>query len=147
MSNWQFDTNEVLVDDDGGWWHVLHRWQCVDCADRRYELADATHTAYEEFHADDVEGWDGYEGLYTSAGWETSHKPASINGFRVNGVLCGPIHVDHYRGTECKHDRECPNCGADGYGEIDIIVDYEAAEVACVHLSCLECGHDWEADE
>jgi len=143
MTNWKFGKNEVLVRDNE-WWHVRHRRQCVDCEDREYVLADATHTDYKTLHADDVEGWDGYEGLFESDGWETTHKPASVNGYRVNGVLCGPEGLNHRQGQECVHERECPNCGADGMGEIDIIHAIEDKEVVDTQCECRECETVWE---
>jgi len=145
--SWKFGNNEVLRNQDNEWWHVIHRRQCVDCDDREYVLADATHTDYKTLHADDVEGWDSYDGLFESDGWETTFKPASVNGYRVNGVLCGPKHIAHYRGNECHHDRKCPECGADGMGEIDVIVDYEDAEVLQVNLYCRLCDQQWSEDE
>jgi len=142
MSNWQFDTDEVLSDSDGRWWHVVHRWRCADCGDRRYELADATHSEYQELHADDVEGAV-TDALFESEGWETTTKPASVNGYRVNGVLCGPSQMENRRGLSCIHEYDCPDYGADGYCAIHVVRDYEDGTLRTTQLACRECGHEW----
>ena len=145
MSDWQFNNGEVLTDTDGHWWHVLHRRQCVDCEERRYELADATHTEYKELHADDVEGAIGVQ-LFESDGWTADMKPASVHGFRVNGTLCGPQETDRYKGKACLHDRECPECGCDGRDEIDVIHSIESKQVTVTTCECRVCKHSWTVD-
>jgi len=144
MTDWKFNHNEVLLDDEGHWWHVLDRFQSVDSDKRRYELADATHTEYKMFNAADVEGWDDHDGTFESAGWETNSKPAAINGFRVNGTLCGPQTIDYWRGHKCLHEYECPECGTMREGSIDIIHSFEDAELNKTMLECRECGFSWE---
>jgi hypothetical protein len=143
-SGWQFDAGEVLLAKDSGrWWHVSHRWQDVDNDQRQYELADATHTEYKILIADDVEGFGSIEGMFESAGWTTNTKPAAERGYRVNGVLCGPRKIQKWKGQECVHEYQCPTCGADGYGELDVIHDHAEDRVCC---ECRMCNEMWEVD-
>jgi hypothetical protein len=143
-TEWQFDDGEVLrAKDSGRWWHVIHRWQDIDSDHRQYELADATHTEYKTLLADDVEGIGLIEGLFESAGWGTNTKPAAERGYRVNGRLVGPKAIHRARGNACIHNQRCPNCGADGNAEIDVIVDHAEDRVYC---ECLRCNEMWEGD-
>lgn len=137
MTDWLFDVDAVITETDSErWWHVLNRFKDVDQGERYYRLADATHTEYKEkMYADRVES------EFESAGWKTSTKPAAERGFRVNGVLCGPSDVDHWKGNDCLHERSCPDCGADGMGEIDIIQDHAEERLYC---ECRECGEEWD---
>lgn len=144
MTNWKFDHNEVLLDDENRWWHVLERFESVDSDTRRYSLADATHTEYKILIADDVEGWEGYDGMFESAGWTTDTKPAAVNGFRVNGALCGPESIDFWKDNECVHDRICVHCGEESKRGIDIIHSFEDGELHNTMLECRSCGNCWE---
>jgi len=143
MTDWKFDYHEVLKDDDGYWWHVLNRLESVDTDTRQYELADGTHTEYKTLNADDVEGWQDHDGMFDSTGWSTDTKPAAENGFRVNGALCEPESIEFWRGNDCLHEVECPRCGADGNGQIDIIHDIENREVQSSHYICGACSEQW----
>lgn len=143
MTDWTFAVDEVLEDRDGKWWHVLTQWEEVNGDGRKYELADATHTEYKTLHAGDVEGLPSEEPLFTSAGWSSYTKPASVEGYRVNGVLCGPSNIDHWRSVECAHDYECPECGREGAAEIDIIHSHENGEVVETRCECRICNHTW----
>lgn len=121
MSDWQFEDGEVLADKDGIWWHVTERLVDVDSDkwNRYYTLQDATHTEIKRaFNAEDVED------LYERTSIVCSGKPAAKHGYTVNGVLCGPSEVDHYRGNKCLHDHECPDCDASAPWNIDVIVDH-----------------------
>lgn len=140
MSDWQFNKNEVLLNEDEDWWHVVDRLESVDGPSRYYVLEDATHTERQQLHKDDVEG---DLGMFESAGWDTNTKPASEHGFRVNGVLCGPSNVEFWKGNECVHEEECLSCGAAGYGEIDVIHDIENQEVVKTRYECRECDAEW----
>jgi len=142
LTEWQFSENEVLENEAGEWWHVIYRLESVDGPASFYVLEDATHTERKQLHREDVEG---ELGMFESCGWETNGKPASKHGFRVNGVLCGPSQVQHYKGTECLHEYECPSCGEDGKGEIDIIHDIEDREIAKTTLICEACNTHWRA--
>jgi len=138
MSDWFYNTGAVLIHPEtGAWWHVLNRHRDVDNNQRYYRLADATHTEYmDRVHADWVEEWD-------SAGWKTNTKPAAERGFRVNSVLCGPTQIDHWKGQDCLHEYQCPECESDGRGEIDIIHEQERNRVRC---ECRVCKHEWRVD-
>lgn len=146
MTNWKFDYNEVLLDDENRWWHVLERFESVDSDERRYRLADATHTEYKMLSADDVEGWEGYDGMFESAGWSTDTKPAAANGFRVNGTLCGPAEIQFWKDGRCIHEHTCPHCGEESKRGIDIIHSFEDCELNKTMLECRECGACWEED-
>jgi hypothetical protein len=143
MTEWKFDQHEVLEDNEGRWWHIVDRWVNVDGNKRKYELADATHTEYKTLHAGDVEGFPSEAPMFDTTGWETTTKPAAENGFRVNGVLCGPQAIEFWRDNDCIHEETCSDCGADGKGEIDIIHDIENQEVQSSHYLCRECGNQW----
>ena len=139
-SDWKFDHNEVLLDEEGYMWHVMHRRECIDCDnDRRYELADATHTQYKTVHADDAEGWKGITAKYESAGWECVGKPAVKRGVRINGALADPQSIPFWRGNSCQHEYPCPECGAD-CESVDILMTK-------THLltECRECHH-WQTE-
>jgi hypothetical protein len=97
----------------------------------------------EDAHKLDVEGLSSEEPLMESLGWTTNTKPAAEHGFRVNGVLCGPGNVANWKGTECLHDYTCPECGAAGKAEIDIIHSIENRDVQSTRCECRECGHGW----
>jgi len=140
---WQFDHHEVLEDPDGYWWHVVDRLESIDASKKQYELADATHTEYKTLHKLDVEGLESEAPMFDSLGWGTDTKPAAENGYRVNGVLCGPGAYEYWLGNECLHEIECDVCGADGKGEIDIIHDIEGQEVRRSQYNCRECGSKW----
>jgi len=142
-SDWQFNKNEVLENDNGDWWHVVNRLESVDGPSRYYVLEDATHTERQQLHKDDVEG---ELGMFESCGWDTNTKPATENGFRVNGVLCGPNSIDYWRGNACTHDAACQHCGSDGRDEIDIIHDIKNREVQSSHYICRECGEQWSEE-
>ena len=143
MTEWKFDHHEVLVDTDELWWHVVDRLESVDGNKQQYELADATHTEYKTLSAEFVEGNDHSEPFYESLGWTTTTKPAAENGYRVNGVLCGPRKVERWLGSECLHETSCPACDADGKGDIDVIHDIEAGEVRQTEYICLVCSENW----
>jgi len=143
MTDWLFDYNEVLEDDDGYWWHVVDRLKSIDGNKKQYELADATHTEYKTLHKDDVEG---ELGMFDSLGWSVVGKPAAENGFRVNGVLCGPGSIEYWRDRDCLHEAECEQCGANGKAEIDIIHDIECRELQSSQYICRECGEQWSVD-
>ena len=142
MSNpdWFYDTGAVVEHPEtGAWWHIIGRLRDVDTGSRFYRLADATHTEYmERTHADYVEG------EFESLGWSTDTKPAAENGFRVNGVLCGPQDIDHYKGKKCVHERQCSECGMAREGYIDIIHSFEDGELHKTMLECRSCGNCWE---
>jgi hypothetical protein len=145
LTEWQFSENEVLENEDGEWWHVIHRLESVDGPASFYVLEDATHTEQKQLHREDVEG---ERGMFESCGWETNTKPAAEQGYIVNGVLCGKANVDYWRGNKCLHDKECGECGADGKGEIDIIRDIEGGQAQSIQCICRECGHQWsDSDE
>ena len=144
--NWLFDCHEVVENAAGEWWHIIARWQSVDCDNRKYELADATHTEYKTLHAGDVEGLPSEDPMFESCGWDTNTKPAAERGFRVNGVLCGPSKIDYWRGNACSHDATCPHCESDGREDIDIIHDIKSREVQSSHYICRECGEQWSED-
>jgi hypothetical protein len=138
-ANWPYECGEVLRDDDDRWWHVLSRYRDVDTGKRFYRLADATHTEYKDrAHADWIEG------DFESDEWNTNTKPAAERGYRVNGRLVGPSQIQHAKGNECLHEQQCPNCGSDGKGEIDIINDH-AEERA--YGECRVCNEMWEIDD
>jgi len=143
MTEWLFDYNEVLEDSDGYWWHVVDRLESIDGTKKQYELADATHTEYKTLHKLDVEGLESEDPMFESCGWSTDTKPAAENGFRVNGVLCGPGSIDYWRDGKCVHSAACPECSADGKAEIDIIHDIENREVQATQYICRECGEQW----
>lgn len=143
MTDWLFDYHEVVEDDEGNWWHVVDRLESIDGTKKQYELADATHTVEKRLHKLDVEGLDSEDPLFESLGWSTTTKPAAEHGFRVNGVLCGPGSIDHWRDSKCLHEVECEQCGADGKAEIDIIHDIESQEVQSTQYICRECGEQW----
>ena len=143
MTDWMFDYNEVLEDDDGYWWHVVDRLKSIDGSKKQYELADATHTEYKTLHKLDVEGLESEDPMFESLGWSTDTKPAAEHGFRVNGVLCGPGSIEHWRDSKCLHDAKCEQCSADGKGEIDIVHDIENREVQATQYICRECGEQW----
>jgi hypothetical protein len=141
MTEWLFDYNEVLEDSDGYWWHVVDRLESIDGNKKQYELADATHTEYKTLHKDDVEG---ELGMFESCEWHTRTKPATENGFRVNGILCGPKQIDFWKDGDCIHEYECPDCGADGKREIDVIHSFNNQELEKTQLECRTCGYCWE---
>lgn len=143
MTDWKFRKNEVLKHTEtGDWWHVLGRYEEIDSGERRYRLADATHTEYQEaMHAEDVED------IFETAGWTTATKPAAANGYRVNGVLTEPSSVDLWRGTKCVHEYTCPECGEDGYAEIDVIHKIRSGGVQETTLKCRSCNHEWVDDD
>jgi len=142
-TGWHFQQNEVLEDKNGQWWHIIHRRKCVDCGQRKYELADASHTEYTTLHAGDLEGLESEDPLMESLGWTTKTKPAAEAGFRVNGVLCGPSEVEHYKDNQCFHEHTCPECDEDSKDGIDIIHSHENGEVQATTLECRTCGHTW----
>lgn len=136
MSEWEFEEGEVLEDADARWWHVTKRLVDVDSDkwNRYYTLQDATHTTVTEcMDAQDVAD------LHERTGIVCSGKPAATHGYRVNGVLCGPSDVDHYKGTKCLHNHECPTCGADGLNDVDVIVDH-AEDVT--RYVCRQCDRE-----
>ena len=132
MNDWTFDKHEVVTDRDGQWWHILQRFVDVDTEDKRYRLADATHTEYQSLPADDVEH------IYESAGWSTTTKPAAERGYRVNGILCGPSGVDYFCGPDraIRDTYDCPECGST---KVNVIIDYETEEKRC---RCEYCKHE-----
>lgn len=121
MNDWQFEDGEVVEASEGKWWHVTQRLVDVDSDtyNRFYTLWDATHTEKEAcLPAEEVEQ------LYDRTGIVCSGKPAAKHGYRVNGTLCGPSEVEKYRGKECLHDHECPDCTSSEPWNIDVIVDH-----------------------
>lgn len=144
MTDWFFEQYEVLAGPAGYWWHVLDRLESIDGSRKEYILEDATHTEQKQLHKDDVEGLSSEDPLFESLGWKTKQKPAVKRGYRVNGRLCEPSLVDRYKGTECLHTESCPECGADGNDELDIIHDHAESRV---YIECRECGELAEAND
>jgi len=136
MTEWKYDNGDVLIDENGYWWHVQERYKCVDTGRRMYHLWDGTHTADDMLAAE----WLERKKDTTFAGWNTDTKPAYENGFRVNGILSEPANVDRWKGNECVSDFDCENCGETTRGNADHIVNHAKKEVAGAWIECNECG-------
>lgn len=146
MSDWRFDYHEVLVDEHGRWWHVVDRLESVDGDGRMYRLYDGTHTADDYIRARYVEGDATEEPEFAAAGFTTDTKPAHEHGFRVNGVLCEPAHVERWLGTDCRSDHDCPHCGEPTTQAADIVAYLENQEVQSVEIRCGACGETNEVE-
>lgn len=144
MSDWKFDHNEVLVDDEGYWWHVRHRFVCEDTGTRLYYLEDGTHTGDQHVSAQYAE--DDRRERFRSIGWRTDTKPAFEHGLRVNGMLTEPRNVPIWFGNACRSSYRCPSCGEHTTGDADVIVSYESREVGHVTVRCRACDTTAEVD-
>jgi len=141
---WRFEKGDILRDENGQLWHVTNRWQDIDTGRRKYHIEDMTHTAGEDRDAD----W--FESHAEPTGENiTGSKPATVFGYRVNGLLVGPEYApeklqrDRERGRGCLHEETpCPHCGTADSQAIDIIQSYSDDEASVT--VCRVCGHTEE---
>ena len=137
MSDWKHERNDVLIDENGRWWHVFHRYECRDTGDRMYHLWDATHTGDDIVNAEYLED---SRSEFTAAGWRTDTKPAHENGYRVNGVLTEPTGRERWLGNAVVFDHDCPNCGESTKDDADVIVNLVKRQRQDIWIDCRACG-------
>lgn len=137
-SSWRFDEYEVIKPREGEkeWWHIYQRFMDIDSGERYYKIYDATHSDWEHWNAFELED------IYESARWKCRTKPAAKRGWRVNGHLCGPSTFDYWKGTACRHDYECPECGESSDAGLDIIIQL-SGDKHHTKIVCRKCSNEW----